>query len=191
MKGLREFCDENDMLLLIDEVQTGWCRTGKVMSYMHYGIKPDIVSMAKALGGGMPIGAICATEEVAKAFTPGSHGTTFGGHPVSCAAALAEVGELLDRDLAGNAEKMGTYFMEKLAKIPHVKEVRGQGLLVGVEFDDAIYGVDVKHGCLDRHLLITAIGVHTIRMVPPLIITEEDCDQAAAIIEETVKALSE
>ena len=80
----------------------------------------------------MPIGAICATEEVAKAFTPGSHGTTFGGHPVSCAAALAEVGELLDRDLAGNAEKMGTYFMEKLAKIPHVKEVRGQGLLVGV-----------------------------------------------------------
>ena len=191
MKGLREFCDENDMLLLIDEVQTGWCRTGKVMSYMHYGIKPDIVSMAKALGGGMPIGAICATEEVAKAFTPGSHGTTFGGHPVSCAAALAEVGELLDRDLAGNAEKMGTYFMEKLAKIPHVKEVRGQGLLVGVEFDDAIYGVDVKHGCLDSHLLITAIGVHTIRMVPPLIITEENCDQAAAIIEETVKALSE
>ena len=191
MKGLREFCDENDMLLLIDEVQTGWCRTGNVMSYMHYGIKPDIVSMAKALGGGMPIGAICATEEVAKAFTPGSHGTTFGGHPVSCAAALAEVGELLDRDLAGNAAKMGTYFMEKLAKIPHVKEVRGQGLLVGVEFDDTISGVDVKHGCLDRHLLITAIGAHTIRMVPPLIITEEDCDQAAAIIEETVKALSE
>ena len=190
MKGLREFCDENDMLLLIDEVQTGWCRTGKVMSYMHYGIKPDIVSMAKALGGGMPIGAICATEEVAKAFTPGSHGTTFGGHPVSCAAALAEVGELLDRDLAGNAEKMGTYFMEKLAKIPHVKEVRGQGLLVGVEFDDAIYGVDVKHGCLDSHLLITAVGVHNIRMVPPLIITEEDCDQADASIEETVKALS-
>ena len=191
MKGLREFCDENDMLLLIDEVQTGWGRTGNVMSYMHYGIKPDIVSMAKALGGGMPIGAICATEEVAKAFTPGSHGTTFGGHPVSCAAALAEVGELLDRDLAGNAAKMGTYFMEKLAKIPHVKEVRGQGLLVGVEFDDTISGVDVKHGCLDRHLLITAIGAHTIRMVPPLIITEEDCDQAAAIIEETVKALSE
>ena len=83
MQGLRKFCDENDMLLLIDEVQTGWCRTGAVMSYMNYGIKPDIVSMAKALGGGMPIGAICATAEVAKAFTAGSHGTTFGGHPVS------------------------------------------------------------------------------------------------------------
>lgn len=179
LEAFKDACTENTIAIMIEPVQG------------EGGVHPDIVSMAKALGGGMPIGAICATEEVAKAFTPGSHGTTFGGHPVSCAAALAEVGELLDRDLAGNAAKMGAYFMEKLAKIPHVKEVRGQGLLVGVEFDDTISGVDVKHGCLDRHLLITAIGAHTIRMVPPLIITEEDCDQAAAIIEETVNALSE
>lgn len=189
MRGLREFCDEHQMLLLIDEVQTGWCRTGKVMSFMNYGIKPDIVSMAKALGGGMPIGAICATAEVAKAFTPGSHGTTFGGHPVCCAAALAEVNELLDRDLAGNAAKIGAYFMEQLKTLPHVKEVRGQGLLVGVEFDDTISGVDVKHECLHRHLLITAIGAHIIRMIPPLIITEEDCDKAVAIIRKAVEAL--
>ena len=189
MRGLREFCDEHEMLLLIDEVQTGWCRTGKVMSFMNYGIKPDIVSMAKALGGGMPIGAICATAEVAKASTPGSHGTTFGGHPVCCAAALAEVNELLDRDLAGNAAKIGAYFMEQLKTLPHVKEVRGQGLLVGVEFDDTISGVDVKHECLHRHLLITAIGAHIIRMIPPLIITEEDCDKAVAIIREAVEAL--
>ena len=189
MRGLREFCDEHEMLLLIDEVQTGWCRTGKVMSFMNYGIKPDIVSMAKALGGGMPIGAICATAGVAKAFTPGSHGTTFGGHPVCCAAALAEVNELLDRDLAGNAAKIGAYFMEQLKTLPHVKEVRGQGLLVGVEFDDTISGVDVKHECLHRHLLITAIGAHIIRMIPPLIITEEDCDKAVAIIREAVEAL--
>ena len=190
MKGLREFCDENEMLLLIDEVQTGWCRTGNIMSYMNYGIKPDIVSMAKALGGGMPIGAICATAEVAKAFTPGSHGTTFGGHPVSCAAALAEVNELLDRDLAGNAKKMGDYFAAKLEKIPHVKEVRHQGLLVGVEFDDTIGGVDVKHGCLDRKLLITAIGAHIIRMIPPLIVNEEQCDKAVEIITDAVAELS-
>ena len=189
MRGLREFCDEHEMLLLIDEVQTGWCRTGKVMSFMNYGIKPDIVSMAKALGGGMPIGAICATAEVAKAFTPGSHGTTFGGHPVCCAAALAEVNELLDRDLAGNAAKIGTYFMEQLKTLPHVKEVRGQGLLVGVEFDDTISGVDVKHECLHRHLLITAIGAHIICMIPPLIINKEDCDKAVAIIREAVEAL--
>ena len=138
----------------------------------------------------MPIGAICATEEVSKAFSAGSHGTTFGGHPVSCAAALAQVGELLDRDLAGNAAKMGAYFMDKLKTLPHVKEVRGQGLLVGVEFDDSIMGVDVKHECLHRHLLITAIGDHVIRMVPPLIITEEDCDKAYDIIRESVEALA-
>ena len=190
MKGLREFCDEKGMLLLIDEVQTGWCRTGKIMSYMNYGIKPDIVSMAKALGGGMPIGAICATEEVSTAFSAGSHGTTFGGDPVSCAAALAEVNELLDRDLAGNAAKMGEYFMNKLKELPHVKDVRGQGLLVGVEFDDTINGVDVKHECLHRRLLVTAIGEHIIRMVPPLIIDEKDCDQAVEIIRASVEALS-
>ena len=189
MKGLRDFCDEKGILLLLDEVQTGWCRTGAIMSYMNYGIKPDIVSMAKAMGGGMPIGAICATEEVAKAFSAGSHGTTFGGHPVSCAAALAEIDELLERDLAENAKKMGGYFMEKLADIPHVKEVRGQGLLVGVEFDGNINAADVKHGCLDRKLLITAIGSDIIRMVPPLILTEADCDKAVEIIKETVEAL--
>ena len=189
MTGLRKLCDEKGMLLLLDEVQTGWCRTGAVMSFMNYGIKPDIVSMAKAMGGGMPIGAICAREEVAKVFTPGSHGTTYGGHPVSCAASLAQITELLDRDLANNAKVMGAYFMDKLKTLPHVKEVRGQGLLVGVEFDEIIDGVDVKHGCLDRKLLITAIGNHIIRMVPPLILTKTDCDKAFDIIKETVESL--
>lgn len=190
MKGLREFCNQKGMLLMLDEVQTGWCRTGKVMSYMNYGIKPDIVSMAKALGGGMPIGAICATEEVAKAFSPGSHGTTFGGHPVSCAAALAEIEELLGRNLAEHAAETGAYLMEKLKSLPHVKEVRGQGLLVGVEFDAGISSTEVKHECLHRHLLLTAIGDHIIRMVPPLIIDRRDCDQACEIIKASVEALS-
>lgn len=190
MTGLREFCDEKGMLLLLDEVQTGWCRTGKVMSYMHYGVKPDIVSMAKAMGGGMPIAAICATEEVSKAFSPGSHGTTYGGNPVCCAASYAQIKELLDNDLAGNAEKMGVYFSEKLKNLPHVKEVRGQGMLVGVEFDCPI-ALDVKHGAFDRKLLITAIGSNTIRMVPPLILTEADCDKAFEILDAAVKAATE
>ncbi len=190
MQGLRDYCDEKGMLLLLDEVQTGWCRTGAVMSYMNYGIKPDIVSMAKALGGGMPIGAICATEEVAKAFSAGSHGTTFGGHPVSCAAALAEINELLDNNLADNAKKMGDYFMNELKNLPYVKEVRGQGLLVGVEFEDNINSVEVKHACLERHLLITAIGSNIIRMVPPLILTEEHCDKAFDILKESVEAVA-
>ena len=189
LRGLRAFCDEKGILLLLDEVQTGWCRTGEVMSYMNYGVKPDIVSMAKALGGGMPIGAICATAEVAKAFTPGSHGTTFGGHPVSCAAALAEVNELLDRDLAGNARKVGDYFAEQLKTLPHVREVRHQGLLVGVEFDGFATSVEIKHKCIDKHLLVTAIGRNVIRMIPPLIITEADCDKAVAILREAVEEL--
>lgn len=186
MRGLREFCDEQGMLLLLDEVQTGWCRTGNIMSFMNYGIKPDIVSMAKALGGGMPIGAICATEEVAHAFSNGSHGTTFGGHPISCAAALAELDELISRNLANNAAKIGNYFMRELETLPHVKEVRGQGLLVGVEFDDEIDSTEVKHGCADRRLLITALDSHTIRMVPPLIISKQDCDTATKIIRESI-----
>lgn len=189
MTGIRELCDEKGMLLLLDEVQTGWCRTGEIMSYMNYGIKPDIVSMAKALGGGMPIGAICANTEVAKAFTMGSHGTTFGGHPVSCAAALAEINELMDRNLGENAKEVGEYFVEKLKELPNVKDVRGQGLLVGVEFDGSINGADVKHECYERRLLITAIGKDMIRMVPPLTITKEDCDKAYDIIKQSVEAL--
>ncbi len=190
LQGLRKLCDEREMLLMIDEVQTGWCRTGEIMSYMHYGIKPDLVTMAKAMGGGMPIGAVCATEKVAKAFNMGSHGSTFGGHPVCCAAALAAIDELLNRHLKDNAAEMGSYFMDKLKNLPHIREVRGQGLLVGVEFDDAISGIDVKHGCLERHLLITAIGEHIIRMIPPLIITKEDCDKAFAILKDTVESLA-
>lgn len=188
MEGLRKFCDEKGMLLLLDEVQTGWCRTGKVMAYMHYDIKPDIVSMAKAMGGGMPIAAICANEEVSKAFTPGSHGTTYGGNPVCCAASYAQINELLDRDLASNADTMGEYFKCKLKDLPHVKEVRGKGLLVGVEFDCDI-ALDVKHKCFDRKLLITAIGKNVIRMVPPLILNEKDCDKAFEIIKAAVEII--
>ena len=105
----------------------------------------------------------------------------------SCA--LAEVNELLDRDLAGNAKEGGAYFIEQLKTLPHVKEARGQGLLVGVEFDDSISGVEVKHECIKRKLLITAIGAHIIRMIPPLIVTKEDCDKAVAIIREAVESL--
>lgn len=189
LRGLRELCDERGLLLLLDEVQSGWCRTGAVMSYMNYGIKPDIVSMAKALGGGMPIGAICARKDVADHLTMGSHGSTFGGHPVTCAAALAEVNELLDRDLAGNAKRMGAYLMEQLRTLPHVKEVRGQGLFVGIEFDDAINSVDLKHQALKNYLLTTAIGTSVIRLVPPLIVEKEHIDQAVAILRKSIEEL--
>lgn len=191
LQGLRKLCDEKHILLLLDEVQTGWCRTGSIMAYMDYGIKPDIVSMAKALGGGMPIAAICATNEVSKAFTMGSHGSTFGGHPVCCAAALAEVNELVDRDLAGNAKEMGEYFLQQARKeIPHLKDARGKGCLLGLEFDDTVDGVEVKHKCIEKHLLLTAIGNHILRLVPPLILQKQHVDQAIAIIKESVEELT-
>ena len=189
IKGLRKLCDDNGLLLLFDEVQTGFGRTGKLMGFMNYGVKPDIVSMAKALGGGLPIGAICATTDVAKAFTPGSHGCTFSGNPVVCAAAMAQIDELIDNNLSENAAKMGEYFMNKLKCLPMVKEVRGKGLLVGVEFEDGISSADIKHACVDRKLLVTAVGKSIIRMLPPLIVTEAECDKAFDILKESVETL--
>ncbi|MDR2132302.1 MAG: acetylornithine/succinylornithine family transaminase [Clostridiales Family XIII bacterium] len=187
-KGIRKLCDEKGLLLLIDEIQTGWFRTGPAMAYMRFGIKPDAVSMAKAMGGGMPIGAVCATAKMATAFNPGSHGTTYGGNPVCCAAALAQINDMIERKLGDNAAKVGAYFMEELRKLPHVKEVRGEGLLVGVVFDIP-RALDIKHGCLDGKLLVTAIGANVVRMVPPLIATKEDCDKAVGIIKAAVEAL--
>lgn len=186
MKGIRKLCDDKGLLLMIDEIQTGWCRTGKVMGYMNFDIKPDIVSMAKGLGGGMPIGAICTTDRVASAFNPGAHGTTFGGSPVCCAAAFAQVNELLDNKLAENAGEVGDYFMKKLSGLPHVKEIRGMGLIVGVEFDFS-GALEIKHECIDRKLLVTAIGGTIIRMIPPLIASKDDCDKAFEILKASVE----
>ena len=186
MLGIRKLCDENEILLMIDEIQTGWCRTGRVMGYMNYDIKPDIVSMAKGLGGGMPIGAICTTDKIAVAFNPGAHGTTFGGSPVCCAAAYAQVTELLENNLDKNAKEVGDYFMSKLSELPHVKEIRGAGLLVGVEFDFE-GAADIKHGCIDRKLLVTAIGKNIIRMIPPLIVSKEECDKAFELLKASVE----
>jgi acetylornithine aminotransferase apoenzyme (EC 2.6.1.11) len=188
LQGLRKLCDEKGMLLLFDEVQTGWGRTGDLMAYMRYGVKPDIVSMAKALGGGMPIAAICASERVMSTFGAGAHGTTFGGNPVCAAAACAEIKEIIKEKLPENAKEMGDYFMDKLKALPGIKEVRGMGLLVGVEFEKAI-AADVKHNAGDKGLLLTAISANTIRMIPPLIVSKEDIDKAFDILSEVVNEL--
>lgn len=190
MEGLRKLCDEHDMLLLFDEVQTGWGRTGAPMAYMGYGVKPDAVSMAKAMGGGMPIGACCATEKVARSFTAGTHGSTYGGHALACAAALASVSEILDNNLSENAYRMGEYLKKKLARLPHVRESRGRGLLVGCEYDIPI-AAEVKHGCLDRMVLITAIGDNVNRMIPPLIVTKRQIDELIRIMHEAIDEAAE
>ncbi|MGL5331035.1 MAG: aminotransferase class III-fold pyridoxal phosphate-dependent enzyme, partial [Peptostreptococcaceae bacterium] len=129
---------------------------------------------------------ICAVDNVAKTFSKGTHGSTYAGSPVCCAAAYAQINELLDNNLADRAQEMGEYFSNKLKTLPTVKEVRGKGLLVGVEFEDAI-GADVKHHCIDNKLLVTLIGDRIIRMVPPLILTEEHCDKAFEVLYEAVE----
>lgn len=181
LEGLRKLCDERGMLLLFDEVQTGWCRCGETMAFMHFGVKPDAISMAKALGGGLPLGGVAMTQDCADVLNPGSHGCTFSGNPVCCAAGYASVKELLNKNLSENAKKMGTYFMEQLQTLPHVKEVRGLGLLVGLELED-VDAIQVKIKAMEHGLLVTATSNRIIRMVPPLIITKDDCDKAVSIL---------
>lgn len=186
MKGLRELCDRKGMLLLLDEVQTGWGRTGKLMAYMNYGIKPDAVTMAKAMGGGMPIAAMCATSDAMQHLSAGSHGTTFGGNPVCCAASYAAITEMIEKKLPENAYEVGEYFMDKLSMLEGVNNVRGMGLIVGVVFDKDI-AMDVKHDAFDRKLLMSVVKPDVIRMVPPLIVTKEDCDKVVEIIDDILK----
>ncbi len=188
LQGLRKLCDERNMLLLFDEVQTGWGRTGSLMAYMGYGVKPDCVSMAKAMGGGMPIGAMCTSAKLALTFGPGAHGSTYAGNPVACAASYAQIGEIIDQKLPENADKIGAYFCEELLKLPCVKEVRGRGLMIGVEFNKDI-ATDVKYQAADEGLLITAVRPNVIRLVPPLDITEKECDDAFAILHKVVSKL--
>lgn len=186
IKGIRAFCDEKGILMLLDEVQAGWGRCGEFMCYMTYGIKPDIVSMAKAMGGGLPIGAIACNDKAASAFGPGTHGSTYAGHPVMCAASLAVLRELKAGKWIENCKKVGDYFAAELAKMPHVTAVRHRGLFVGVILEDGIPSVEVKRQCIKNHFLVTAIGTSIIRMVPPLIIREIDCDEAVARLSKSI-----
>ncbi len=186
LQGLRDYCDETGILLLYDEVQTGWGRTGDIMAFMSYGVKPDAVSMAKAIGGGMPIGAMCTSAKIAKTFGAGAHGSTFAANPVCCAAALAEIDEIMEQHLSENAKEVGAYFMEQLKILPCVREIRGRGLLVGVEFEEPI-AFAVKHQCVENRLLITAVRDNIIRMAPPLIATKEHVDEAVVLLKKSVQ----
>lgn len=188
LQGLRRLCDERDMLLLFDEVQTGWGRTGELMGFMTYDVKPDCVSMAKAMGGGMPIGAMCTSAKLALTFGPGAHGSTYAGNPVCCAASYAQISEIIEENLSDNAREVGAYFMDKLKSIPNVKEVRGKGLMIGVEFNSNIAN-DVKYNASEEGLLMTAVRPSVIRFVPPLNVTKAGCDKAYDILYKVVSQL--
>ena len=191
LKKVREICNKNQILLILDEVQTGMGRTGKLFAYEHFGIEPDIMTLAKGLGGGIPIGAILTKEEIAKAFGPKTHASTFGGNPVACASAVATLETILeDGYLLDYCQRISKYFMKKLyamkEKYPEkIKEIRGMGLLVGIELN--FNGNDIVKKCMGKGLLIGTAGDGSVlRFTPPLIIEKEDVDEAISILDKVI-----
>jgi predicted acetylornithine/succinylornithine family transaminase len=186
---MREICDHHGILLIVDEVQTGMGRTGELFAYEHSGIKPDIMTLAKALGNGFPIGAMLATNKIAKAFIPGNHASTFGGSPLAMAAANATVKTMLQEGILEHCRKMGDYFLLQLKKLQQkhkiIKEVRGKGLMLAAQLN--IESDDIVNECLQRGLLIISAGSKTLRFVPPLIITTQDVDQAIKVLDEVME----
>ncbi|MCL2670075.1 MAG: acetylornithine transaminase [Syntrophaceae bacterium] len=184
LKGIRQLCDEKGLLMLLDEVQTGMGRTGTFLACEQEEVAPDIVTLAKALGNGLPIGALLAKEEVAQAFVPGSHGSTFGGNPLVTAAALAAVQALLGEGLLENCQRVGDYFLARLGELKEknerIREVRGRGLIIAAEL--TCPGAEVVERCLERGLLINCTNGNVLRFVPPLILTREDVDKAVTIL---------
>ena len=177
-------CKQHNLLLIIDEVQTGLCRTGKLFAYEHYGIEPDIFTLAKALGSGFPIGAMLGKAKLKPAFIAGSHGTTFGGGPLATAAALATVETMLGEKLAERAAQMGDYLLtqlrQSLADTPWVTEVRGRGLIIGIQCEGAV-AEDIA-AIHQQGLLVIPAGPTVIRLLPNLYVTHEEIDTAVAII---------
>ncbi len=185
LPGLRQLCSERDVLLILDEVQTGMGRTGRLFAYEHSGIEPDVMTLAKGLGGGLPIGAMIAKETVADAFVPGSHASTFGGNPFVTTVALTVLTEILDARLSDRAAKIGAYFLERLQQLatryPFVKEARGKGLMLALEL--RVPAKPIVDRCLQRGLLILIAGDQVLRFVPPLIIGEPEVDEAIRILD--------
>ena len=186
LKRVRELCYEHGALLIFDEIQSGMGRTGKLFAYEHFGVKPDIVTLAKGLAGGVPIGAFVVTDEVAGAFHAGDHGTTFGGNPLACAAANVVLDTVQKEGILGHVDKVGAYFREKLEgfrkKHPTlIKEVRGMGLLLGMELTTE--GRGIVDECLAQGAIINCTAGNVLRFVPPLIVKEAHIDELCAILE--------
>lgn len=190
IKEVRKITEEKNILLIIDEVQTGMGRTGKFFSFQHYGIKPDIITLAKSLAGGVPIGAVLAKEEVAEVFKPGDHASTFGGNLLVCNVALSVVKFIKEKKLYKNAEIIGNYFLKKLQELKEkysfIVDVRGKGLILAIELNNN-KAKDIVKDALKERLLINAIGENIIRFLPPLIISEKEINKALAILEKILK----
>jgi predicted acetylornithine/succinylornithine family transaminase len=186
LAGLRQICDRHGLLLMLDEIQTGMGRTGRLFAYEHENIAPDVMALAKGLGAGMPIGALLATAKASQGFAPGTHGSTFGGNPLACAAGLAALEVLLeDNIIIQNVSSLGGHFRGGLLslkkKYPFIKEVRGKGLLIGMELD--FDGKDIVTACMKEGILINCTVNTVLRFIPPLVISEEEIDRLIDVLD--------
>ena len=186
LQKVRALCDKYGALLIFDEVQTGIGRTGKMFAYEHFGIKPDIVTLAKGLAGGVPIGAFLATDKVASAFHPGDHGSTFGGNPLACAASKAVLDTILEDDLLDNVNEVGAYLMDAIRALGEkyptiIRSVRGKGFMVGIELTRE--GREIVQACLDAKLIINCTAGNVLRLVPSLTIGKQQVDEMITILD--------
>ena len=186
LKGLREICDEKRILLILDEVQVGMGRTGKLFAYEHENIKPDMLTIAKSLAGGVPIGALLIREEIAKTFEPGDHASTFGGNFLATAAGVAALNAILDEGMLENCQRVGEYFLSRLEevkkKFSFVKDVRGRGLILGMELK--MEGAEIVKEIMKKGFLINCTMNNVLRFLPPLIVTKDEVDQMIKALEE-------
>lgn len=191
LKGLREICDEKGVLLILDEVQVGMGRTGKLFAYEHEDIQPDMLTLAKSLAGGVPIGALLIKEEIAKSFEPGDHASTFGGNFLATAAGVAALHAILEEGMLENCQRVGEYFLSRLKevqkKFPFVLDVRGRGLILGLELK--MDGADIVKEMMRRGFLINCTMNNVLRFLPPLIVTEEEVDRMIVALEETFEKI--
>lgn len=192
LKAVRSWCDEKGILFILDEVQTGIGRLGTLFGYEQYGVEPDIMTLAKGLGSGVPIGAFMAKEK-ASVFIPGEHGSTFGGNALTCAASYAALEFIIDNDIVSNVQKVGEYLMNGLKnmqqKFPFITDVRGRGLLQAIEFDRDI-GQDILMACLEQGMLVNCVKPNALRFMPPLIIGNEEVDEALGILDKALSSVA-
>jgi acetylornithine aminotransferase/acetylornithine/N-succinyldiaminopimelate aminotransferase len=192
LKALREICDEKRILLILDEVQVGVGRTGKLFAYEHEDMEPDILTLAKSLAGGVPIGALLIKKGIAESFEPGDHASTFGGNPLATAAGVAALTAVLEEGMLENCQKVGSYFLNRLEgikrKFPFIKEVRGKGLILGIELK--MEGGPVVIEMMKRGFLINCTMGNVLRFLPPLIVTKEEVDRVTEALEEVFEKIS-
>ena len=188
LKEVRRICDEKDILMILDEVQTGYGRTGELFAYKLFGVVPDIMTLSKSIAGGVPMGAVVAVEKAASLFTPGTHGSTFGGNPLACAAALVVIKEMTKDGFLQSVKDKGALLKDYLNKnLPDTCKVKGEGLLIGVK--TPYQPKDVAEACIKNHLLIVTAGNNSVRLYPPLNISDEELLKGAEVFVSTIKEL--